>query len=222
METITLTPKSFDEAAAKAAAVLRGGGVVLYPTETLYGLGADALSDEAVARVAAIKGRSIGKPIHALVADEAMAARFGEIDANARALITHIEKPLSLIVRKKEGADSGILHGMDTFGFRIAQHPFCAALVRAFDGPVTTTSANKAGRLPERSVSAILEQLGSAADGIDLVVDAGELSESLPSTIVDLSLAGQGLDSAQGGGPAIIREGAVPVEEVWGALGIER
>jgi L-threonylcarbamoyladenylate synthase len=216
MERVTLTPQICTQVAERAAAVLGAGGVIVYPTETLYGLGADALSDDAIARICAIKGRSVGKPIHALVSDEAMAAQYGEIDANARMLISRIEEPLSLVVKKKSGIEKGILKGMDTFGFRIAKHTFCKELVRVFNRPVTTTSANKAGRLPERSIPAILEQLGSAANDIDLVIDAGTLSECPASTIVDLSM-----DPAHDGGPLILREGAVPAADIWQALRTE-
>lgn len=211
METVVLTPENTQEAAEKAAAVIDRGGVVLYPTETLYGLGADATSDEAVKKLYAIKGRPEGKPIHALVSDESMASRYGEVSSDARLLMQRVRGPLSLIVKKKDARAGGIMRGIDTFGFRQASHPFCVALVRAFNGPVTTTSANRAGTLPYRSVPEILEQLGDGARGIDLVIDAGELPQSLASSIVDLS----------SGQLEILREGAVPASEILAAVGKE-
>ena len=204
MQHLLLTADNLGDMASQAAEIVRGGGVVLYPTETLYGLGADALSDAAVQKLYEIKGRPEGKPIHALVADIEMAARFGAIDERAQRLVAHIHKPISIIVQKHAEYTSGILKNLDTFGFRIATHPFCRALVRAFGGPITTTSANRAGRLPYRGVPAILEQLGPAASGIGLIVDAGELPEREPSTIVDLS----------GSHPEILREGTVSAEEI--------
>jgi L-threonylcarbamoyladenylate synthase len=208
METIHLSHDNIPEAAEKAAAVIDRGGVVLYPTDTLYGLGADASRDDAVRTLYAIKGRPEGKPIHALVADAAMAARFGELTPAARALIYAIEDPVSIIVKKQGRASGGIFRSLDTFGFRIASHPFCVALVRACGRPVTTTSANRAGTLPYRSVPEILEQLGAAAAGIDLVIDAGQLPQREASSIVDLS----------GAEPIILREGAVPAARIIAAL----
>jgi L-threonylcarbamoyladenylate synthase len=138
-----------------------------------------------------------------------MAARFGEMTPQARLLIDAITDPISIIIKKKSDLSDGIFRGLDTFGFRVASHPFCVALVRAFGGPVTTTSANRAGTLPYRFVPEILEQLGNGATGIDLVVDAGQLPQREASSIVDLS----------GGEPVVLREGTVPASRIIAALG---
>jgi len=194
----------------RATAVLRAGGIVLYPTDTLYGLGADALSDEAVARIQRIKGRDEKKPIHCVVADMEMAERYGDFNDTAHLLAKEFwPGPLTIVVKKKSGVESGIAKGMDTIGIRIPKSDFCFALAREFGKPYTTTSANVGGRIPERSVKKILAQLGSAASQIDLVVDAGELPPREPSTIVD----------ASGAKPVILREGAVPSEEIWEFVG---
>lgn len=188
----------------KAAEVLRAGGVILYPTDTLYGLGADALSDDAVAKVKEIKGRDAAKPIHAIVADVEMANRYGVLDEKAFALAcAFMPGPLSLIL-KKRSADTGIAKGMDTFCIRIPDNRFCIDLAQAFGKPYTTTSANLSGAAPARTVQAILEQLGERASLIDLVIDAGELPERAPSTIVNVST----------GEPVIEREGAISRAEL--------
>ena len=172
----------------KAAEVLRGGGVILYPTDTLYGLGADALSDEAVAKLYAINGRDEKKPVHAIVADMKMAGRYTEINEPARRLAEKfLPGPLTLILKKKEGIDTGIAKGMDTFGIRIPASELCLEIARTFGKPYTTTSANRAGQETGRSVEAILAQLGEKASVIDLVIDAGELPGRMPSTVVDVS-----------------------------------
>src|SRR5271156_4955489 len=102
METIHLSEAPLEQAVSKAATVLRSGGVILYPTDTLYGLGADALSDEAVAKVYAIKGRDEGKPMHCVVADMQMAARYGEMNELANRLAEKfLPGPLTLILKKK-------------------------------------------------------------------------------------------------------------------------
>ncbi|OGG59899.1 threonylcarbamoyl-AMP synthase [Candidatus Kaiserbacteria bacterium RIFCSPHIGHO2_01_FULL_56_24] len=189
------------DAPAEAAATLHAGGVILYPTDTLYGLGADALSDNAVAKINAIKGRDEKKPIHAIVADIEMAAKYGEINEIAFALAcAYMPGPLTLILKKKAGVDTGIAKGIDTIGIRIPNDAFCLALAKEFGRPITTTSANKAGVQPERSVTGIMEQLGDNARLIDLAIDGGELPERLPSTVVDVS----------NGEIRILREGAIP------------
>ncbi|OGG73087.1 threonylcarbamoyl-AMP synthase [Candidatus Kaiserbacteria bacterium RIFCSPLOWO2_01_FULL_53_17] len=176
----------------RAADILRSGGVILYPTDTLYGLGADALSDTAVKKVRQIKGRDEGKPIHAIVADLAMAVEYAEVNDVARKLATKfLPGPLTLILKKKAGIKTGIAKGINTFGIRIPDNRFCLDLAQEFRKPFTTTSANLAGTKPERSVEKILTQLGERAELIDLVIDAGDPpaggGERLPSTVVDVS-----------------------------------
>ena len=198
-----------EAAALRAAEVLRAGGVVLYPTDTLYGLGADALSDEAVRKIYSIKGREEEKPIHAIVSGLDMAARYAEISDDVRLLAERLPQgQVTYIVRKKPECKTGILNGIGTLGFRIPNNELCALMTQAVGKPVTATSANRSGKLPERSIGKILAQLGGNVEGIDLVVDAGELPERRPSTVVDLS----GIE------PVIVREGAVSASEIWNAL----
>ncbi len=197
METISANDP---EAVEKAAEVLRSGGVILYPTDTLYGLGADALSNEALAKVREIKGRDEKKPIHAIVASLEMAAQYGEVNEMALALASaYMPGPITLILRKKQGTTIAMCEGRDEFGFRIPNNAFCLNLASEFGRPYTTTSANLAGAKPLRSPEKILAQLGDRTHLIDLVVDAGELPERLPSTVVDVS----------GGEINVLRSGAI-------------
>lgn len=192
-------------AVAKAAEVLRSGGVVLYPTDTLYGLGADATSTEAIAKIYAIKGRDEKKPLHAIVSDIHMANEYGEVNEKAFALAcAYLPGPLTLILRKR--ADIAMSKGRDEFAIRIPDNRFCIELAKAFGKPYTTTSANLSGEATGRSVSAILDQLRERASLIDLVIDAGELPERKPSTIVNIRT----------GEPVIEREGAIPAAEILG------
>lgn len=207
MEIMRLSEVGTETAAEKAATVLRAGGIVLYPTDTLYGLGADALSDEAVTKVQKIKGRDEGKPIHAIVADLAMAKRYAVLNENALAL-AFWPGPLTLILEKKPDVRTGIGRGLDTFGVRVPNHPFCLALARGFGKPYTGTSANKSGEESKRTVGEIVAQLGNTADSIDLVIDAGELPPSLPSTIVDVHT----------GTRHILRTGAIKEAEIRNVL----
>lgn len=203
METIQLTDSNQEEAARRAAEVVRGGGLVLYPTDTLYGLGTDALSSAAVAKIYQVKGREEGKPIHAIVSDVEVADRFGEVTPYARVLAEKLGGKATLIIKKRE-YNTGVFAGIDTFGFRIPDNTFCTAMCRAYGGPITATSANKSGEITPRTVGAILAQLGEAAEKIDLIVDAGELSASKPSSVVDVRTSE----------PEIIREGAVSAETI--------
>ncbi len=205
METIRLKDSVLESAVEKAAETLRAGGVILYPTDTLYGLGADAFSDEAVATVYAIKGRDEKKPIHCVITDLAMAERYAEVNLFARKLAEEfLPGPLTLILKKKEGVEGGVATRMSTIGFRIPRNDFCIALAREYGRPYTTTSANRAGRDPERSIDRIREQLGDSSQ-INLAIDAGELPTSIPSTVVDVS----------GEEPVIVREGSIPVADIW-------
>lgn len=210
MERISLVDTG---AVGKAVTVLRAGGVVLYPTDTLYGLGADALSDEAVAKVYTIKEREEKKPIHAIVADLAMAGEYGDVHDYARMLADKfLPGPLTLVLKKKNEVESGIAKNIETFGIRIPNHGFCIELARHLGKPYTTTSANIAGGENVRAVDGILFQLRDHAHLVDLVIDAGELAVSEPSTVVDVSSAD----------PVIVREGAIPASDVWAAIREER
>jgi len=129
-------------AAKTTAHVIAAGGVVLYPTDTLYGLGADALSNEAVAKVYDLKGRDERKPIHAIVADEEMMEAYAELGGSAKALASQfLPGALTLVLRKKEGVEGGIAKGRTTIGLRIPNDEFCLALARILGRPYTTTSA---------------------------------------------------------------------------------
>ena len=218
MEKLKLSEANIEECAARAAAVLRAGGIILYPTDTLYGLGADALSDEAVAKVYALKHREEGKPVHCIVPDLKMAEQYAEVTPTARALArAYMPGALTLILKKKDGIATGVARGFETFGIRIPDNAFCLALAKKFGKPYTTTSANVSGQKSERDVDTILQQLGDnhyasvlqkTAIGIDLVIDAGELPERQPSTVVNLS----------GEEPVILREGAIPNSEIWNVI----
>ncbi|HUQ30275.1 MAG TPA: L-threonylcarbamoyladenylate synthase [Candidatus Paceibacterota bacterium] len=205
---LSLTDDVVADLAKEAADVLRSGGVVLYPTDTLYGLGADALSNEAVDRVYAVKGRDPKKPMHAIVKSVETAQSYGEITEEARRLAARFwPGPLTLVLKKKSVVRTGIARDMDTIGLRVPQNQFCRALCEAFGGLITTTSANISGAPPVFRPADILAQLGNHADRIDLVIDAGVLPESKPSTLIDLST-----DTL-----TLLREGKISIEEIEAA-----
>lgn len=189
------------QAVSRAAAVLGAQGVILYPTDTLYGLGVDAFSDQAVGKAYEIKARDPQKPMHCIVADLEMAERYAAVDDLARKLAKEfLPGPLTLILKKKAGIDAGIAKNIQTIGIRIPDNGFCIALARAFDKPYTTTSANLSGLVPERSVPSIMQQLGARGERISLAVDGGEAPMRAASTIVDISSSEI----------VILREGVIP------------
>ena len=210
MEIVQLTDANLPECITKAVEVLQRGGVILCPTDTLYGLGVDALSSAAVDVLYKIKGREEGKPIHCMVSDLNMAERYAQFDFRARTIAKEfLPGPLTIILKKHPTFDTGITRDITTIGIRIPNADFCLEIEKMFRKPVTTTSANLSGKPCERTIEQILLQLGDAAREIDLVIDAGELPESLPSTVVDLS------DED----PIILREGVIPSADIWQVLG---
>ena len=213
MRRVELSPDTLTDVIEQASTMLRQGGVILYPTDTLYGLGADAFSDKAVDTIYAIKGRDEKKPIHCIVSDIAMAEEYAEVTNDARLLFERLlPGGLTVILRKRKNVRGGIARGIETIGIRIPHNDFCIQLAGAFGEPFTATSANLAGHEHQWSVEAILKQLGPNAEMIDLIIDAGELPPSAPSTVVDLS----------GEDPLIVREGAIAAADIWNAIRAER
>lgn len=208
METKVLA-HNIAEMAKEAAGVLSHAGVILYPTDTLYGLGADAFSDAAVDKVYDIKGRDINKPIHAVFANVDMIEEYAQINDIGHALIeAFLPGPITIVFRKKPGIETGIARMIDTIGVRIPDNMFCVETAQAFGKPYTTTSANMAGFVTGRTTQEILEQFGEKKALIDLVVDAGELPQRKPSTVVDVS----------SGKLVILREGAISKSEILKAI----
>ena len=204
MEIISLD-SGVGKCAIRAASVLRHGGVILYPTDTVYGLGADALSDEAVAKVYAIKGRDFAKPIHAAVADLTMADQYGEVNDIARKLAEKfLPGPLTLILRKRAGVDTGIARGREDFAIRIPDSELCLEIARTFGRPFTTTSANITGAETPDTLDSIIQHLGDAANVIGLAIDGGRLEGKKPSTVVNVV----------SGRPSVIREGMISAEDI--------
>lgn len=205
MKTVVLTDANTSEVAKEAALILTSGGVVLYPTDTLYGLGADALSNEAVKKVYAIKGRDSDKPIIVLAKDMEMVEQYAELTEEARRLAARFwPGALTLVLRKKSGIETGTVRERNDISIRVPQNTFCHAMSAAYGGLITTTSANISGMPSLRSVPEIVRQLGDKVKLIDLVIDAGTLPSSNASTVVDLS----------GVSTVILREGAVASSEI--------
>jgi len=209
MKIRLLTPETLHDVAKEAADVLSEGGVILFPTDTLYGLGADALSTEAVQKIYTIKGRDPQKPIHAIIPDRASMTTLGTPSIAAEKLAVHfLPGPLTLILRKLPHLTTGIASDIETIGIRIPHHPFCRTLSENFPKPITATSANLSGMETQNSVETILAQLREKAQHIDFVIDAGTLPPSPPSTVVDMTSTP----------PIILRNGIIPESAIIKAL----
>jgi L-threonylcarbamoyladenylate synthase len=171
---------------AAAAAVLRAGGLVAFPTETVYGLGADASRDDAVAGIFAAKGRPRGHPLIVHLAPEARLDDWArDVPDAARALAAHAwPGPLTLILRRADRVALATTGGADTVGLRIPAHPLAQALLRAFGGGVAAPSANRFGAVSPTTADHVAHDLG---DAVGYLLDGGPCSVGVESTIVDLS-----------------------------------
>ena len=190
-------------ALAEAVAVLKSSGVVAYPSDTVYGLGAAASDDAAVERAFAAKDRDTEKALSLLLADAAdLGPLCGEVSPVARALAQRYwPGPLTLVLECSPAYHSAALGGGDTVAVRVPAHPFLRELIRALGEPITGTSANASGRPACRSAEEVQQELG---DAVDLIVDGGPSGVALESTVVSLT----------GGLPVVLREGAIPRADV--------
>ena len=193
---------------ARAADILRAGGLVAFPTETVYGLGADAMNDAAVAKIFAAKGRPANHPliVHIASADE-LTQWARDIPETAWALAAQFwPGPLTLILKRASGVAEAASGGLDTLGLRVPGHAVAQALLRAFGGGIAAPSANRFGRISPTRADHVLAEL----DGrIEAVIDGGACAVGLESTILDLS----------GPRPQILRPGAVTVDMLAGIIG---
>lgn len=187
----------------EAAALLCAGGIVAFPTETVYGLGADALSDTAVRRIFAAKGRPSDNPLIVHVADQEGARRLARrwSDLAERLAARFWPGPLTLVVPARPEVASAARAGLDTVGVRCPNHPLALRLLRAAALPLAAPSANRSGRPSPTTAEAVLEDL-AGADG--LVLDGGPSGIGVESTVVDVST----------GMPVLLRPGGLGREEL--------
>jgi L-threonylcarbamoyladenylate synthase len=185
-------------ALGEAAAALREGGLVAFPTETFYGLGAAALQPSAVRRIFEVKGRPDDKPLLVLVDSVAMAESLTvEVPSRGRELMDrHWPGALTLVLRARAHVPVEVTAGSGTVGVRLSAHPLARALVTALGGPVTAPSANPAGQPPPVTAAQVATYF---ADGLALVLDGGRTPGGEPSTVLDVTVDP----------PRLIRAGAV-------------
>jgi len=192
----------------RAARILRSGGLVAFPTETVYGLGADASSASAMAKLYAVKRRPADHPVivHFASAD----AAFGwarEVPESARRLAHEFwPGPLTLVLRRSEKAQDFVTGGQDTVGLRVPSHPVAHELLKTFKQGVAAPSANRFGRVSPTTAAHVRADLGA---DVDLVLEGGPTEVGIESTIVDLS----------GAAPALLRPGRITRFDIEKVLG---
>ncbi len=191
--------------ALEAAAVLKAGGTVIYPTETVYGIGVVATNPEAVKKVLNYKSRREGKPLSIAVTDQTMAAQFVEINEQARVLYERfLPGPMTVISKDLNVVAPGVASEFGTLGIRMPAHPLIMKIVELIQQPVTATSANGSGEKRPYTLDDIFTRLSDKQLSlIDLAIDAGTLPHNPPSTVIDTTLST----------PLIMRQGAALSEE---------
>lgn len=195
---------------AAAAEILRQGGLVVFPTETVYGLGCDATNASAVARVFAAKGRPSFNPLIAHVLDLEAAERHAHMHAKARALAEAFwPGPLTLVAKRRAQSDVAELScaGLDTIALRAPAHGLARDLLAAFGGPIAAPSANRSGHVSATTAQHAAADLG---DAVDIVLDAGPCALGLESSIVAIDDAGAA---------SLLRSGAITRAEIEAITG---
>jgi len=198
-------------AAQEGGEILRAGGLVAFPTETVYGLGADATNDKAVASIFEIKGRPTFNPLIVHVKDEFQAAGLAEFNDIAQKL-AHAFWPgaLTLVLKRKQGGPLSLVAtaGLDTVALRVPAHPIAQALLHEAGVPIAAPSANKSGYVSPTQALHILMQFKDR-EGLNLIIDGGPCSVGVESTILDVS----------GDAPVLLRPGGVAVEDIEAVVG---
>jgi len=194
----------------RAAEILRRGGLVAFPTETVYGLGADASNAQAVARLYRVKGRPADHPVIIHFSSPENAFEWGrEIPDAARKLAARFwPGPLTLILKRSALAKDFVTGGQDSVGLRVPSHPISQELLSFFGNGVAAPSANRFGRVSPTTAAHVRTDLGNE---VDLVLEGGESDVGIESTIVDFS----------GGVPTLLRPGHISGKDLAETLGME-
>ena len=191
-------PDILSTSTIRAVEILGSGGVIALPTDTLYGISANALDADAASKVFTVKGREEFSPLPIFVSDASDIFHYGRDVPDIAVRLAELFWPgkLTIVVGKSDRIPSVVSGGYDTVGLRIPDHPIPREIVRELGAPITATSANVSGKPPLTAASDVVVELGGR---LQLVFDGGVLSPSLPSTVIDVTA----------NPPRILREGAV-------------
>ena len=192
----------------QAADILHAGGLVAFPTETVYGLGADARNPEAVANIFAVKGRPSDHPLIVHLADAGQMSEWAQNIPQAAWKLAQAfwPGPLTLILPRLPDVPDAVTGGLNTVALRVPSHPVALAFLSAFGGGIAAPSANRYGHVSPTSAEDVREELG---DSVDLILDGGRCPVGIESTIVDLSSLI----------PRVLRPGKITEEELSRVLG---
>ena len=187
----------------RAAEILRAGGLVAFPTETVYGLGADASNAAAIARLYAVKGRPADHPVIIHLDSLERALAWGrEVPREARILAERFwPGPLTLILKRSDKAKDFVTGGQPSVGIRVPSHPIAQELLKAFGGGVAAPSANRFGHVSPTTAQHVRDDLGA---DVDLVLEGGASEVGIESTIVDVS----------GGAAVVLRPGRISLQDI--------
>lgn len=211
MEEILLdydSPGTVQESLTQAEKTLEGGGVIVFPTDTIYGLGANAFDEEAIARIYRIKKRDPLKPVSILVRDIRMARKVACIDSRTEEILRRIwPDSITVILRKKDIVPYSLTGGEENIAVRISSNPFIKELFERINSPITATSANLAGEPNLLRAADIREKFSADKNVPDLFINAGDLDTRFASTIIDLTDINN---------PRLVRMGMVGKEKLDG------
>ncbi|MCK4592131.1 threonylcarbamoyl-AMP synthase [Candidatus Parcubacteria bacterium] len=187
------------------AGILRSGGVIIYPTDTLYGFGANAFDENAILKVQKIKKQDRNKPISVIVKDIKMARKIACIDSKVEKILERIwPGPITVVLRKKDIIPYVLTGNGETIAIRIPDNEFISALMKKIDFPITATSANISGEKNLLKPSEIVEKFKNGKPNPDLFINAGNIKNPIASTIIDLTTPA----------PKIIRTGIVGKDKI--------
>lgn len=209
MIKLNVDPTNPDIKAIRVAAdAIRRGELVIFPTETVYGLAADALDKQAVKRIFDAKGRFDKQPLPVQVASLKDVGRVAEfVPENARPLAEkYWPGPLTLVLMKNAALPSTVTGGKETVGVRVSDHPVALALAKEVGSPIIATSANMSGNQPPKNAEQAVREVG---EFVSVVLDGGESRLGVSSTVVDVSISP----------PKILRRGTIGVDEIRKVLG---
>jgi L-threonylcarbamoyladenylate synthase len=216
IDLVTRTAPADAKGIAEAARILRDGGLVAFPTETVYGLGADATNGEAVAAIFAAKGRPLFNPLIVHVSGIEEARRHVELSPRAQALAEKFwPGPLTLVLPRRKDSPLSLLvsAGLDTVALRAPSHPAALALLKETGRPVAGPSANRSGQVTATTAAHVADGLGGK---LDFILDGGSADLGIESTVI-------GFDGATSESrPLLLRPGAIPrgdIEDMIGPLG---
>jgi len=211
MRIITLTQTNQAEVIGEASEILKRGGSIVYPTDTVYGLGVNPFDDFLVRRLFRIKKRPASKPVPLIVRSIAMAKKLAYINSKKEKILKEVwPGAVSVVLYKRDIVSQVVSSGTDTVSLRVPNSEFCLRLIRAFNSPITSTSANISSEKHSNDSNIIIERFKKELYKPDLIIDAGVLEVRQPSTVLDLS----------GEKPKINRIGPVKPKDLAKILGI--